>query len=165
MRSAPKISAWVVAAAFIAIPCVESQTPKPEDSTQSDVLLKGHIVDHNIQEAIAEHVADNPEFTPAKQFPEDKQTLPKMLFLKGGGFIFDWTPGQEARYLMEDLRQGLHALQSVEKPTGFDIVALTGARQYWPKLRDISCHENPGIRYYDLDGFEEFCPTDSKAEK
>jgi hypothetical protein len=59
---------------------------------------------------------------------------------------------------MEDLRQGVHALKSAEKPRGLDIVAVTGAREYWPKLRDISCHESPGVRYYDLDGVERFCP-------
>ncbi len=40
-----------------------------------------------------------------------------------------------------------HALQGAGKPRGPDIVALTGGREYWPKLRDISCHESRGIRY------------------
>jgi hypothetical protein len=60
---------------------------------------------------------------------------------------------------MEDLRQGIHVLQSADKPRGFDVIALAGARECWPKLRDTSCRETPGIRYYDLDGFEQYCPS------
>jgi hypothetical protein len=49
-----------------------------------------------------------------------------MLVLKEG-FLFDWTPGQQARHLMEDLRQGIHILQSADKPRGIDVIALAGA--------------------------------------
>jgi len=127
-------------------------------ASNSEILRIGHVVDNNIEEAIKAHIIEDPEFKRNAQLPEDKQNEPKMLFFKDGRLTFDWTSGQEARYLMEHLRQGIHALQSVDKPRGLDIVALTGAREYWPKLKDISCRENPGIRYYDLDGFEQYCP-------
>lgn len=136
---------------------VLGQTGKPESA--DEVLIKGEIVAGNIQTAILMHTTDEPDFKNAKQLPDDSRPLPKVLVLKNGDWYFDWTPGQHARYLMEELRQGLHAIQSVEKPRGIDIVALTGAREYWPKLRDISCRESPGTRYYDLDGFAQFCPT------
>jgi hypothetical protein len=125
----------------------------------SDILLKGGTIADNIETAITGHIADDANFQRAKQFPEDRRDLPNPLLKKDGSFEFDWTPGQHARYLMEALRQGIHALQSVEKPKGFDVIALTGAREYWPKLRDISCRENPSVRYYDLDGFEQYCPA------
>ena len=122
------------------------------------ILQKASIVDHNIGEALTEHVTEDKNFVASKQLPEDKQNDPKILVYKNGKFDFDWTHGQQARYLMESIRQGLHALQSVQAPKGFDIIALAGGREYWPKLRDISCSKNPGIRYYDLDGFEQYCP-------
>ncbi|WP_433965134.1 hypothetical protein [Tunturiibacter gelidiferens] len=124
----------------------------------SETLHKAEIVDGNLQTAITAHIKEDPHFHISKQLPEDKQNEAKMLFHKDGGFEFDWTAGQHARYLMEDLRQGIHALQSADKLRGLDTIALSGAREYWPKLRDISCHESPGTRYYDLDGMEQFCP-------
>jgi hypothetical protein len=136
-----------------------------QDETEADVLRHGQIVAGNIQTAIVGHLTEDPNFQRNKQLPEDRQNEPKLLYLKDGSFAFDWTPGQEARYLMEELRQGLHILQAVDKPKGFDIIALRGARDYWPKLRDISCRESPGIRYYDLDGFEQFCPIKETGSK
>jgi hypothetical protein len=124
-----------------------------------EILRKGEIVAGNIQRAVKMHTVDDPNFHPNKQLPEDKQNPPKMLVLKDGTLIFDTTPGQESRYLMEEIRQGVHALRSADKPSGLDLPALTGGQEFWPKLRDISCHENPGIRYFDLDGFEQFCPA------
>ena len=124
----------------------------------ADVLTKGEIVAGNIATAIHSHVALDPEFQISKQLPEDKHDSPKILVKKDETFVFDWTAGQQARYLMEEIRQGIHALQASTKPRGFDAVALAGGREYWPKLRDISCREHPGIRYYDLDGLTQFCP-------
>jgi hypothetical protein len=140
-----------------------AQTPalrgqKPAGESVNDVLLKAGMVADNIEVAITGHITDDVNFRRTKQLPEDRRDLPTPLVKKDGSFEFDWTPGQHARYLMESLRQGIHALQSVEKPKGFDVITLTGAREYWPKVRDIFCHENPGIRYYDLDGFEQYCP-------
>lgn len=136
----------------------ESQILPSSDAGQANILSKGSVVANNIQTAIAGHLALDPTFSMKKQQPEDKYPDPKMLVLKEG-FLFDWTPGQQARHLMEDLRQGIHILQSVDKPRGFDAMALAGAREYWPKLLDISCRETPGIRYYDLDSFEQYCPS------
>jgi hypothetical protein len=133
------------------------QTTSPE--TTEEILFKGQVVLVNIQTAIKAHQAIDPAFQIQKQWPEDEQNAPKVLVLKDGKAYFDWSRGQQARYLMEALRQGLHALQAVDKPTSSDVEALKGAREYWPKLRDISCRENLGIRYYDLDGFEQYCPT------
>jgi len=127
--------------------------------TVSDVLLKANIVAGNIQTAITVHLLHDPDFQIAKQLPEDKQCPPKILVRHDGSFYFDRTAGQEARAIMEDIRQGLHAIQAATKAYGMDSVALAGGRQYWPKLRDISCGEPPGIRYYDLDGLEQYCAT------
>jgi hypothetical protein len=132
---------------------------KPEDKSPDAVFVEATIAAHNIEEAISDHILADPNFHWAKQLPEDKREVPPPLITKDGSFEFDWTIGQHARYLMEELRQGVHALQSVQKPAGLDPIALAGARESWPKMRDISCHENPGIRYYDLDGIEQYCPT------
>ncbi len=150
---------------FVFILLVSISPTWAQDEPEAEVLRHGEIVADNIQTAITIHITEDENFRRDKQMPEDKQNHPKALVFKDGSFVFDWTPGQQARYLMEELRQGLHILQSVDKPRGLDIVALTGARDYWPKLRDISCHENSGIRYYDLDGFEQFCPTKETGSK
>lgn len=130
----------------------------PKETTE-EILTKGTIVVSNVDKAVQEHEMFDPDFQPLKQNPEDKREFPVNLFYKNGDFAFDWTQGQRARYLMEDIRQGLHALRAAAKPRGFDAIAFAGGREYWPKLRDISCQESPGIRYYDLDGFEQYCPT------
>jgi hypothetical protein len=142
---------------FLAL-LIQTQTQNSAPVSSREVLRTAQIVAGNIETAIRAHLTDDPDFQRRLQLPEDKQHEPKILVKKDGSFEFDWTPGQQARYLMEQMRQGIHALQSVSKPKGMDIIALTGVREYWPKLRDISCRENPGIRYYTLDGFEEFCP-------
>jgi hypothetical protein len=160
-----KISLLLAVAVLSACSYGISQSPKSEAAKNEAILLKGEIVAGNIQTAFTSHILDDPHFRQEKQLPEEEQNHPKILVFKDGSFVFDWTPGQHARYLMEELRQGIHILQSVEKPRGFDVIALAGAREYWPKLRDISCQENPGIRYYDLDGFEEYCPSNSEAQK
>lgn len=148
----------IFAAGFLGGLRTESQILPSTDPAQAETLRKSQIVAGNVQSAITEHITDDPTFADKKQLPEEPQTHPKVLTTKDG-FLFDWTPGQEARYLMEELRQGVHILQSVDRPRGFDVIALSGAREYWPKLRDISCHETPGIRYYDLDGFAQYCPA------
>ena len=131
---------------------------KPSLTTTDKALIDAQVAAQNIEQAIAGHFTDDPNFQWKKQLPEDKRDLPPPLIKRDGTFDFDWTLGQHARYLMETLRQGIHALQSVEKHVGLDGIALSGARESWPKMRDISCRESPGIRYYDLDGFEQYCP-------
>jgi hypothetical protein len=131
---------------------------KPATELQDAVFIGATVAAQHIQEAISEHIANDADFHLTKQLPEDKRPGPGILIKKDGSVSFDWTPGQRARDLMEELRQGIHQLQSVEKASGLDGIALSGARENWPKMRDISCHESPGIRYYDLDGFERYCP-------
>ena len=125
--------------------------------SSDEILSKADIVSKNLQTAISVHLQSDLTFRVTTQAPADPQPEPKMLVMKDGTFRFSWTAGQHARYLMENLRQGIHALQSADKPFGLDAVALSGVREYWPKLKDISCHDSPGTRYYDLDGFEQFC--------
>lgn len=123
-----------------------------------DFHLAGIAAD-NLEKAIQSHLTSTEDFQLTKQLPEDRQNDPHPLVLKDGTFYFDWTPGQQARYLMEQLRQGIHALQAAPRAQALDATTLKGARDSWPKMRDISCRENPGIRYYDLDGAEQYCPT------
>jgi hypothetical protein len=148
---------WIavcVTALFLASSVVaQNKTPESVDET----LMLGDIVATNIQTALSPHIALDGEFTLKKQEPADSVRDFAVLFYKDGTMAFDWTTGQHARYLMEELRQGIHELQSASKPRGLDVVALGGARDAWPKLRDIACKEYPGIRYYDLDGFERYC--------
>ncbi len=148
----------VFSSVFIMVFLASGYGQKTTNESVTAVLLKGDTVASNIEEAITSHITEDAGFRRAKQLPEDSRSLPDILVKQDGSFAFDWTPAQHARYLMEALRQGIHVLQSVEKPVGLDAIALAGAREYWPKLRDISCHENHGVRYYDLDGFAQFCP-------
>jgi len=154
-----KVTLSVLALALYCIHSLAGHAQKLPNESVNDILSRGGKVAGNIEMAITEHITEDASFRRVKQLPEDKRDLPNPLVKRDGSFEFDWTLGQHARYLMEALRQGIHALQSVEKPRGMDVIALAGSREYWPKLRDISCNENPGIRYYDLDGFEQYCPT------
>jgi len=148
----------VIAAVALCSACVLSSQKR--SSTDDETLLKGEVVAGNIETAITAHLTSDPDFQIVKQLPEDPHPkLPKMLLKQDGGIVLDWTAGQQAASLMEDIRQGLHALQAAHSPRGLDIVAFAGGREYWPKLRDIFCREYPGVRYYDLDGFEQFCPA------
>ena len=159
---AKRLNAWQRIGVVLALSCSFHSTitvgQKSVKESDEVVFIHAGIAAHNIEEAIVEHLSDDPNFQQTKQLPEDKQPHPAILRKKDGTFSFDWTTGQHARYLMEELRQGIHILQSVEKHSGLDGIALDGARESWPKVRDISCRESPGIRYYDLDGFEKYCP-------
>jgi hypothetical protein len=152
-----KLAQGFLIVAFVArSPC--SVFGQAGDSTE-EVLRKSAVVAGNILTAITEHLESDPDFRLSKQLPENKRYPPNLLYKRDGSFEFDQTPGQNARSLMEDMRQGVHELQSAEKARGLDGIALAGAREYWPKLRDISCRESPGTRYYDLDGQEQYCPA------
>jgi hypothetical protein len=131
-----KTPVWVLVATLFFV-CLSDNAQQTTSDSTSEILSKGQTVAHNIQEAITEHTTEDEHFLLTKQLPEDKRDLPPPLVFKDGNFAFDWTPGQEARFLMEEIRQGIHALQSVEKPHGLDIIALAGGREYWPKLRDL----------------------------
>jgi hypothetical protein len=128
------------------------------ESSDEDFHL-AEIAAHNIPEAITAHLADDASFQMNKKQPEDKLPDPPILLRKDGSFSFDWTPSQHARHLMEDLRQGIHALQSAQQARGLDSIALDGARKIWPKMRDIFCRDNPDVQYYDLDGIKQYCPA------
>jgi hypothetical protein len=132
-----------------------------KDSVQ-DVLRRGEIVASNIQVAIISHLTEDADFHPTKQEPEEKMYPANLLVFKDGTVKFDWTTGQEARHLIEEMRQGVHELHSALKPRGLDVVVFAGVKETWPSLRDIACAEFPGIRYYDLDGFEQYCPPDGR---
>ncbi|MGP8271807.1 MAG: hypothetical protein ACLQLH_17220 [Terracidiphilus sp.] len=147
-----------LALALCCTPSATSDGQKPATEPSEAVFNGATIAAFHLQEAIDEHIANDANFHPTKQMPEDKRELPPFLVKRDMVLNFDWTTGQHARYLMEELRQGIHQLQSAEKASGLDGVALAAARENWPKMRDVSCRESPGIRYYDLDGFEQYCP-------
>jgi hypothetical protein len=151
---------FFVALAIALFGCMATNLSGQTSATKTSeaVFVEATVAAHNIEEAITEHITNDANFRWTKQLPEEKRELPPPLIKRDGSFDFDWTVGQHARYLMEELRQGIHQLQSVEKASGLDGIALAGARENWPKMRDISCHETPGIRYFDLDGFEQYCP-------
>jgi hypothetical protein len=132
------------------------------DKATADILDHAAVVAGNLQTGILALVAGNENFKPAKQQPEERAELPDTVVYKDGSFEFDWTPGQAARYYMEVLRQEIHELQGAEKGGGF-AAFLPAGRESWQKLRDLACREYPGIRYFDLDGIENYCP-DVKRE-
>lgn len=125
-------------------------------------LRHGDIAAGNVQTAITAHLTEDADFHPSKQQPEEKLNPANLLVYGDGTTKFDWTPGQHARYLMEEMRQGVHELRSATKPRGLDAVVFAGVGQTWPSLRDIACAEFPGVRYHDLDGFEQYCPSDGR---
>jgi FAD/FMN-containing dehydrogenase len=151
-------SAWLLLLAATAVAFGQTQ------ASDEKALSGAEIAAWNIQECISHHlVEDAPNFHPAKQEPEDDASLPSMMLRKDGSAFDPATVGQQARALMEELRQGIHALQSAEKAEGMDAMALYQARASWPQMRDIFCREYPEVRYYDLDGIERHCPPKPPA--
>ena len=149
-------------AVAIATPFAASQQPPAPQHTQAKegdlTLADGDVASWNIEQAIEDHETVDPTFHPVPQQPEIKRHSADVLVQKDGKIILDWTPRQHARYLMEEIRQGLHIIQSAPKPSVGDAFALEQGRRLWPKLRDISCRDAPNTMYYDLDGFERYCP-------
>jgi hypothetical protein len=132
-----------------------SQQTKHEDS--EEILRLADITANNIETAIGAHLGES-DFQLKKQQPELQLRCFDILVFKNGSIKLDWTTGQHARCRMENLRQGIHALQSADHPRGLDAIALPSAKSLWPRLRNIVCYEYPGVQYYDLDGFEQYCP-------
>ncbi len=141
---------------IVAMLAAAFQLDAKQDNVE-EILRQADIAANNIQSAITAHLAE-PTFVLKKQKPELNLRCFDILAFKDGSIKLDWTVGQHARCRMEDLRQGIHELQSTDQPRGLDAIALPVSKSLWPKLRDIVCHEYPGIQYYDLDGFEQFCP-------
>lgn len=132
--------------------------------SQEDVLTMGDIANHNIQDALEAHAVSDPGFNPQKQQPVEQVRGFDTLVYKAS-FKLDWTTGQHARYLMEELRQGIHELQSATHPQGLDGMALEGARSAWPKLQEVVCTIYPGVRYFDLNGSENYCAEAASPAK
>jgi hypothetical protein len=151
----------------ILLACVTSlSSQNSKKQSQEDVLTMGDIANHNIQDALEAHAVSDPGFNPQKRQPVEQVRGFDTLVYKNS-FKLDWTTGQHARYLMEELRQGIHELQSATHPQGLDGMALEGARSAWPKLRDVVCTIYPGVRYFDLNGSENYCadaPNPAKTQ-
>jgi hypothetical protein len=141
-------------------PSAPSPTPTEEPQLKpEEVIFQAEAAALYLQKAIEEHTFREPSFRPHKQQPEDRLPDPPTLLHRDGRLTLDWTPTQHARFLMERLRQGLHAVQSAERSWTIDILALESARAAWPQMRDMFCAENPEVVYYDPDGFKHYCPA------
>jgi hypothetical protein len=155
-----KAKTWIL---LIGLVSTTGKAQKASVGPTDKILIDATVAAQTLEEALSIHFTSDPHFSPTKQNPEDKRTLPQMLFTKDNGLQFDWTPGQHARYLMEELRQGIYQLQSAQNPLGLDSIALAGARESWPKLRGISCQDKPGTRFFDLNGVEQYCPESHRT--
>jgi len=127
------------------------------DKATTEILDRAVVVSGNLETSILVLLSSDEHFRRTKQQPEERAELPVPVVYKDGTWEFDWTPGQEARYYMEGLRQEIHQLQGAEKAGGL-AAFLPAGREMWQKLRDIVCREYPGAQYFDLDGLENYCP-------
>jgi hypothetical protein len=135
--------------------CAQNESPS---QAVNDMLAKSDIASMNLWLAVTEHMQKSPQFSIAKQQPEDDQPSPTLRRNKDGMYEYYWgTPSQHARYIMEDFRQAGFALKSASRLNRQDVIALTVTLKYWPKLRDIACHDSPEIPYYDLAGKQRSC--------
>lgn len=142
-----------------AAPELEAAPPPARPKLNSDqILFDAEAAAHFLQKAIEEHTYREPNFRPRRQFPEDRLPPTPMLLHRDGALTPDWTPEQHARALMEQLRQGMHAVQGAERSWTIDILALESARAAWPGVRDLFCSAHPNVVYYDSDGFKHYCP-------
>lgn len=143
-----------------AAPELEAAPPPARPKLNTDqILFDAEAAARFLQKAIEEHTYREPNFRPHRQFPEDKLPPTPTLLHRDGSLTPDWTPEQHARFLMEQLRQGIHAVQGAERSWTIDILALESARAAWPGVRDLFCSVHPNVVYYDSDGFKHYCPA------
>lgn len=125
---------------------------------QTDHLLfEGQRIDNDLQAAILTHLKNDPHFKDLKQEPQDTQYAGHILVMSDNTIESDWTSGQHARFLMEELRQGIFSLGKAKR-TPIDDYILINANMIWPLIRDLACQDKHKVRYYDLNGAEQFCP-------
>lgn len=141
-------------------PALESAPPPPPAPALNtdQILFEAEAAARFLQKAIEEHTYREQNFHPRRQFPEDRLPETPTLLHRDGSLTPDWTPPQHARYLMERLRQGIHAVQGADRSWTIDILALESARAAWPGVRDLFCSVHPEVVYYDSDGFKHYCP-------
>jgi hypothetical protein len=156
-----KLRKWVVATAIGASACgaaVAQATKAPEaKDVNESVWFDAEIAKGNLSMCILAHAMDRDVMSDPQQ-PEDKVELPPPVTTVDGILVWDWPASLHARSLMEQIRQGLHKLNSVSEPKGADSLAIDQARAVWPKLRDIYCRAVPSVGYHDLDGIQRYCP-------
>jgi hypothetical protein len=114
-------------------------------SSSEDLLIEGDIANHNLLDALDFHFVSNPEELLKKQEPQEKVLDFGILVFESGKLQLDWTTGQHARYLLEEIRQAIHQLQSASCSIGLDGMAIDNGRAVWPKLRDLTCQEYPSM--------------------
>jgi hypothetical protein len=155
----------LVLAALVATPAFAqnaNKTPPSVSNASSDAtaLSVGEIAAFSLVNAESYQMQEDPNYVPPKPQIQEKVTQPGIvLFRNPDGtdrLEMDWTVGQHARSLMEQLRISMWRYQAGKaNPAG--LIGVNQAADAWPKLRVIYCREYPGGRYIDLQGQIQYC--------
>jgi hypothetical protein len=129
---------------------------KPTPTQDEIVLFGGDLAAFSLSNGISMMQMQS-QFAIQHQEPELKIPFPVLLQTRHE-MVIDWTDGQHARYLMEEIRQGVYALRGHEENNFDAFVGIRKGRELWPKIRDIACKDKPSLLYYHLDGTKDYCP-------
>jgi len=128
----------------------------PKNRSNEEILIEGDLAFGEVTDALALHLNAHPDtYVLVKPNLKEKVPEPGMLVFKNQ-IKLDWTTGQHAHSLVENLRLGVYEL-GAQKSEGLDSMALDHGKRIWPEVRNIYCREYPGARYFDLAWQEQYC--------
>jgi hypothetical protein len=128
----------------------------PKSRSDEEVLVDGDLALSEVTDALALHMnAHRDTYVLVKPDLKEKVPEPGMLIYKNQVKL-DWTTGQHAHSLVENLRLGIYEL-GAQKPEELDSLALDHGKRIWSEVRSTYCREYPGARYFDLAWREQYC--------
>ncbi|SRR6266568_7471548 len=128
----------------------------PKNRSNEEVLIEGDLALSEVTDALALHLSTHRDtYVLVKSNSKEKVPQPGMLVFRNQ-IKLDWTTGQHAHSLVENLRLGVYEL-AAQKPEDLDLMALDHGKRIWPDVRNIYCREYPGARYFDLAWQEQYC--------
>jgi hypothetical protein len=135
-----------------------------KNKSDKDVLMEGDLTLSEVQDALSLHLSAHPDtYVLVKPEYQEKVPVPGIVVFKDNHIELDWTTGQHAHSLSENLRLGVYEL-AAQKSEGIDLMAIDHAKRIWPNVKALYCHEYPGARYFDLSWHEQYCEETRQSE-
>jgi hypothetical protein len=128
-----------------------------QSKSDKDVLMEGDLALSEVQDALSLHLNAHPDtYVLVKRKYQEKVPVPEMVVFKDNHIELDWTTGQHAHSLSENLSLGVYEL-AAQRSEGIDLMSLDHARRIWPEVKALYCRGYPGARYFDLGWQEQYC--------
>jgi hypothetical protein len=127
-----------------------------QNKDDEQVLTEGDLALSEVLDALSLHAEQPQSFVSVKPNVKEKVAEPGMIVFKNRSLTLEWTNGQHAHSLVENLRISIREL-AAQRSEGLDVMALDHANHIWPEVKIIYCHAYPGARYFDLAWHEQYC--------